>query len=186
MVIHGNVVLGHPPTCSTLRCVELFVRGLCKPVPMTPTIMQVLRYLQGSLQDSLFANVFRQFSDRCSILVDFQLDQYVLWSSFSFSSVTIWALCALQTSFNQHGSSVFLTRTCSNTPNSGFINMNRVYNGCQTHNPPLTGQPMFSMVFIGFHGFSECWHCSSSWSAHGSSHPEDALDATELTWSSSL
>ena len=32
VVIHGNVVLGHPPTCSTLRCVKLFVRGLCKPV----------------------------------------------------------------------------------------------------------------------------------------------------------
>ena len=41
VVIHGNVVLGHAPTCSTLRCVKLFVRGLCKPVPMTPTIMQV-------------------------------------------------------------------------------------------------------------------------------------------------
>ena len=69
VVIHGNVVLGHAPTCSTLRCVKLFVRGLCKPVPITPMIMQVFRYLQGSLQDSFFANVFRQFSDRCSNLL---------------------------------------------------------------------------------------------------------------------
>ena len=69
MVIHGNVFLGCPPTFSTLRCVELFVRGLCKPVPMTPTIMQVFWYLQGSLQDSFFANVFRRFSVRCSIFL---------------------------------------------------------------------------------------------------------------------
>ena len=69
MVIHGNVVLGCPPTFSTLRCVKLFVRGLCKPVPMTPTIMQVFWYLQGSLQDSFFANVFRRFSVRCSIFL---------------------------------------------------------------------------------------------------------------------
>ena len=41
VVIHGNVVLGHAPTCSTLRCVKLFVRGLCKPAPITPMIMQV-------------------------------------------------------------------------------------------------------------------------------------------------
>ena len=190
MVIHGNVVLGHAPTCSTLRCVKLFVRGLCKPVPITPMIMQVFRYLQGSLQDSFFANVFQTIFRQMFNIVDFQLDQYVLWSSFSFSSVTIWALCALQTSFNQHGNSVFLTRTCSNTPNSGFINMNRVYNGCQNHKTHhLQGNPWLSMVFIGFQGFSECWHCSSSWSAlvpHGSSHPEDVPGATELTWSSSL
>ena len=61
MVIHGNVVLGHPPTCSTLRCVELFVRGLCKPVPMTPMIIQVFGYLQGALQDSFFVYVRQMF-----------------------------------------------------------------------------------------------------------------------------
>ena len=77
VVINGNVFLGHPPTCSTLRCVELFVRGLCKPVPMTPTIMQVFRYLQGSLQDSFFANVFQTIFRQMFNLVDFQLDQYV-------------------------------------------------------------------------------------------------------------
>ena len=106
VVIHGNVVLGCPPTFSTLRCVKLFVRGLCKPVPMTPTIMQVFWYLQDSLQDSFFATVLQTIFRQMFKLVDFQLDQYVLWSSFSFSTVTIWALCALQTSFNQHGSSV--------------------------------------------------------------------------------
>ena len=136
----------------------------------------------------LFAIVLQTIFRQMFKLVDFQLDQYVLWSSFSFSSVTIWALCALQTSFNQHGSSVILTRTCSNTPNSEFINMNRVYNGCQTHKTHhLQGNPWLSMVFIGLHGFSEWWHCSSSWSAlvpHGSSHPEDVPGATELTWSS--
>ena len=154
VVIHGNVVLGHAPTCSTLRCVKLFVRGLCKPVPITPMIMQVFWYLQGSLQDSFFANVFQTIFRQMSNLVDFHLDQYVLWSSFSFSSITIWSLCALQTSFNQHGSSVVLTRTRSNTPNSEFINMNRVYNGCQTHiTHHLQGNPCFpwcSLVFMGF------------------------------------
>ena len=156
VVIHGNVVLGHAPTCSTLRCVKLFVRGLCKPVPITPTIMQVFWYLQGSLQDSFFAIVLQTIFRQMFKLVDFQLDQYVLWSSFSFSSVTIWSLCALQTSFNQHGSSVVWqrTRTCSNTPNSEFINMNRVYNGCQNHKTHhLQGNPCFpwcSLVFMGF------------------------------------
>ena len=151
VVIHGNVVLGHAPTCSTLRCVKLFVRGLCKPVPITPMIMQVFWYLQGSLQDSFFAIVLQTIFRQMFKLVDFQLDQYVLWSSFSFSSVTIRSLCALQTSFNQHGSSVVLTRTCSNTPNSGFI----IWTGSTTvvkpQNPPLTGQPM---TFHGFQWFS--------------------------------
>ena len=129
-------------------------------------IMEVFWYLQGSFQDSFFANVFQTIFRQMFNIVDFQLDQYVLWSSFSFSSVTIRSLCALQTSFNQHGSSVVLTRTCSNTPNSEFINMNRVYNGCQTHKTHhLQGNPWLSMVFIGFQGFSEWWHCSSSWSA---------------------
>ena len=153
-VIHGNVVLGHAPTCSTLRCVKLFVRGLCKPVLITPMMMEVFWYLQGSLQDSFFANVFQTIFRQMFNLVDFQLDQYVLWSSFSFSSVTIWSLCAVQTSFNQHGSSVVLTRTCSNTPNSEFINMNRVYNGCQTKKPTTYRAthdfPWFSLVFMGF------------------------------------
>ena len=154
VVIHGNVVLGHAPTCSTLRCVKLFARGLCKPAPITPMIMQVFWYLQGSLQDSLFAIVLQTIFRQMFKLVDFQLDQYVLWSSFSSSSVTMWSLCALQTSFNQHGSSVVLTRTCSNTPNSEFINMNRVYNGCQTHKPTTYRAthdfPWFSLVFMGF------------------------------------
>ena len=154
VVIHGNVVLGHAPTCSTLRCVKLFVRGLCKPVPITPMIMQVFWYLQGSLQDSFFAIVLQTIFRQMFKLVDFQLDQYVLWSSFSFSSVTIWSLCALQTSFNQHGSSVVLTRTCSNTPNSGFI----IWTGSTTvvkPTKPTTYRathdfPWFSLVFKGF------------------------------------
>ena len=116
-------------------------------------IMEVFWYLQGSFQDSFFANVFQTIFRQMFNIVDFQLDQYVLWSSFSFSSVTIWSLCALQTSFNQHGNSVFLTRTCSNTPNSGFI-MNRVYNGCQTKKPTTYRAthdfPWFSLVFMGF------------------------------------
>ena len=152
MVIHGNVFLGCPPTFSTLRCVELFVRGLCKPVPMTPTIMQVFWYLQDSLQDSFFATqtIFRQMFK----LVDFQLDQYVLWSSFSFSSVTIWATMCFANLIQPAWKLSSLTRTCSNTLNSEFINMNRVYNGCQTHiTHHLQGNPCFpwcSLVFMGF------------------------------------
>ena len=165
MVIHGNVVLGHPPTCSTLRCVELFVRGLCKPVPMTPTIMQVFRYLQGSLQDSLFANVFRQFSVRWSNLLISNWISMCCEAPFRLAASLYMVTMCFANLIRPAWKLSSLTMTCSNTPNSEFINMNRVYNGCQTHNPPLTGQPMFSMVFIGFHGFSECWHCSSSWSA---------------------
>ena len=75
---------------------------------------------------------------------------------FSFSSVTMWSLCALQTSFNQHGSPVVLTRTCSNTPNSEFINMNRVYNGCQTHiTHHLQGNPCFPWSSLVFNGFPD-------------------------------
>ena len=137
----------------------------------------------------LFAIVLQTIFRQMFKLVDFQLDQYVLWSSFSFSSVTIWSLCALQTSFNQHGSSVssFDKDVLEHTE----LRVHQYEQGIQRlsnpHYPPLTGQPMFSMVFIGFHGFSEWWHCSSSWSAlvpHGSSHPEDVPGATELTWSS--
>ena len=182
VVINGNVVLGHAPTFSTLRCVKLFVRGLCKPVPITPMIMQVFRYLQGSLQDSFFANVFQTIFRQMFNLVDFQLDQYV-WSSFSFSSVTIWSLCALQTSFNQHGSSVVLTRTCSNTPNSEFINMNRY----TTVVKPTTYRA--THVFHGFHRFSWVFRMMALQFLlvrFGSSHPEDVPGATELTWSSSL
>ena len=99
---------------------------------------------KADFRTPLFAIVLQTIFRQMFKLVDFQLDQYVLWSSFSFSSVTIWSLCALQTSFNQHGSSVILTRTCSNTPNSEFINMNRVYNGCQTHKTHhLQGNPCF-------------------------------------------
>ena len=185
VVIHANVVLGHPPTCSTPRCVKLFVRGLCQPVPKTPMIMRVFWYLQGSLQDLLFTNVFQTLFRQMFKLVDFQLDQYVLWSSVSFSSVTVWSLCALQTSFNQHGSSVVLTRTCSNTPNSEFINTNRVYNGCQTHH--LQGNPCFpwcSVVFM-IMGFPN--DGMQFLLVHfGSSHPEDVPGAAELTWLSSL
>ena len=57
-------------------------------------------------------------------------------------------------STSMEAQSVVLTRTCSNTPNSEFINMNRVYNGCQTHIiHHLQGNPCFpwsSLVFMGF------------------------------------
>ena len=69
-VIHGNVVLGHAPTCSTLRCVELFVRGLCKPVPMTPTIMQMVSIPPRLTSGLLFCECF---SD------DFQTDVQTCW-----------------------------------------------------------------------------------------------------------
>ena len=186
VVIHANVVLGHAPTCSTLRCVKLFVLGLCKPVPITPMIMQVFWYLQGSLQDSSFANVFQTIFSQMFKLVDFQLDQYVLWSSFSFSSVTSWSLCALQISFSQHWSSVVLKRMCSNTPNSEFINTNRVYIATKPTKPTTYRA---THVFHGVHLFSWVFRMMALQFLlvrFGSSHPEDVPRATVSTWSSSL
>ena len=154
MVIHGNVFLGCPPTCSTLRCVKLFVRGLCKPVPMTPTIMQVFWYLQGSLQDSFFANVFRRFSVRCSIFLISNWISMCCEAPFRLAASLYGHYVLCKPHSKRHGSSVVLTRTCSNTPNSEFINMNRVYNGCQTHiTHHLQGNPCFpwsSWVFMCF------------------------------------
>ena len=104
----------------------------------------------------LFAIVLQTIFRQMFKLVDFQLDQYVLWSSFSFSSVTIWSLCALQTSFNQHGSSVssFDKDVLEHTE----LRVHQYEQGIQRlsnpHYPPLTGQPMTfhgsSLVFMGF------------------------------------
>ena len=188
VVIHGNVVLGHAPTCSTLRCVKLFVRGLCKPAPITPMIMQVFWYLQGSLQDSFFAIVLQTIFRHMFNLVDFQLDQYVLWSSFSFSSVTIWSLCALalQTSFNQHGSSVVLTKD-KGRARTHRTQSSSIWTGYTTVVKPTTYRA--THVFHGFHVFSWVFRMMALQFLlvpHGSSHPEDVPGATELTWSSSL
>ena len=60
-------------------------------------------------------------------------------------------------------------------------NLNIVFNSCETYR--VRGQ---GMVFRGFQWFSGWWHCSSSWSSFGSSHPEDVPGRKELTWSSSL
>ena len=184
VVIHGNVVLGHAPTCSTLRCVKLFARGLCKPAPITPMIMQVFWYLQGSLQDSLFAIVLQTIFRQMFKLVDFQLDQYVLWSSFSFSSVTIWSLCALalQTSFNQHGSSVVLTKD-KGRARSHRTQSSSIWTGYTTVVKPTTYRA--THVFRGFHLFSWVFRMMALQFLlvrFGSSHPEDVPGATELTY----
>ena len=58
VVINGNVVLGHAPTCSTLRCVKFTNDHASVLIP--PRLTSGLLFLR------MF---FRQFSDRCSILL---------------------------------------------------------------------------------------------------------------------
>ena len=86
---------------------------------------------------------------------------------------------------------VVLTRTCLNMLNWEFLNLNIVYNSCNTYH--VRGKACFSVVFNGFQWFSTWWHCSSSWSAlvpptsaSGPFTSEDVSGATELTLSSSL
>ena len=85
-----------------------------------------------------------------------------------------------------------LTRTCLNMLNWEFLNLNIVYNSCNTYH--VRGKACFSVVFNDcFQWFSTWWHCSSSWSAlvpptsaSGPFTSEDVSGATELTLSSSL
>ena len=82
---------------------------------------------------------------------------------------------------------VVLTRTCLNMLNWDFLNLKVVYHSYKTYN--VEGKAWFSAffcVFNSFQRFSGWWHCSSSWSRFGSSHPEDVPGRKELTWSSSL
>ena len=116
---------------------------------------------------------FRQFSDRCPILL-----------------ISIWISMCCEVPFRLAASLYMVTMCFANLAQPAWklssfdkdalehteLRVHQYEQGIQRlsnpHNPPLTGQPMFSMVFIGFHGFSEWWHCSSSWSAlvpHGSS-----------------
>ena len=144
VVINGNVVLGHAPTCSTLRCVKFTNDHASVLIPP--------RLTSGLLCLRLFC---RQFSDRCSNLLISNWISMCCEAPFRLAASLYghYVLCKPR-STSMEAQSVVLTRTCSNTPNSEFINMNRVYNGCQTHIiHHLQGNPCFpwsSLVFMGF------------------------------------